>query len=64
MSGIFTSPYRHDRLWGPPNPMGNGASFPEDKAAGAWILPLTFNHCRGEVNVDVYIQSPPDVFMT
>jgi hypothetical protein len=34
---IFTSPYRPDRLWGPPNILSNGhrVSFPGGKAAGA-----------------------------
>jgi hypothetical protein len=42
---IFTSPYRPDRLWGPPNFLQNGylGFFPGGKAAGAWSWPLTSN---------------------
>jgi hypothetical protein len=37
-SRIFTSPYRPDRLWDPPNLLTNEhwGLFPEGKAAGAW----------------------------
>jgi hypothetical protein len=42
---IITSPYRPDRLWGPPNLLYNGYRelFPGCKAAGAWSWPLTSN---------------------
>jgi hypothetical protein len=44
-SGIFTSPCRPDRLWGPPNLLYNGylELFPWGNAAGAWSWPLTSN---------------------
>jgi hypothetical protein len=44
-SNIFTSPYRPDRLWGPPNLLKNGyrGLFTGGKAAGAWSWPLTSN---------------------
>jgi hypothetical protein len=38
--------------------MGTGNSFPGGKAAGVWSWPLTSNKCRGQENVDLYIQSP------
>jgi hypothetical protein len=41
-SRILTSPYRPDRLWGPPNILSNG--YPGgSKAAGAWGWRLTSN---------------------
>jgi hypothetical protein len=42
-SRIFASPYRPDRLWGSSSLLSKGhrGLFPWDKAAGAWIWPLT-----------------------
>jgi hypothetical protein len=38
--------------------MGSRASFPGDKAAGAWSWSLTYSQCRVKENVDLYIHSP------
>jgi hypothetical protein len=44
-SRIFTSPFRPDRRWGPPNLLYNvyRALFRGRKAAEAWSWPLTSN---------------------
>jgi hypothetical protein len=57
VSRIFSSPRRPDRLWGPTNLLVPGV-FLGGKAPGAWSRPLTSNYCRGQENVDLYIQSP------
>jgi hypothetical protein len=56
-SGIFSSPSCPDRFWGPPNLLYNRyqGSFPGGKAASAWSWPLSSNYCRGQANVDLYI---------
>jgi hypothetical protein len=57
VSSIFVSPYRPDRLWGPPNLLYNGYRelFPGGKETGAWSWPLTSNWDRQ--NVALYIHS-------
>jgi hypothetical protein len=42
---FFFTPWRPDRLWGPPSllyAMGMGGCFPGDKAIGAWSWPLSY----------------------
>jgi hypothetical protein len=39
-------------------PMGTGGSFPGGEAAGAWSWLLSSSWCRGQENVDLYINSP------
>jgi hypothetical protein len=58
-SRIFSSPNRADRLWGLPNLLSNGyrGLFPGCKAARAWSWSLTSRQCRGQENVDLYINS-------
>jgi hypothetical protein len=38
--------------------VGNWGSFSGGKADGAWSWPLTWNYCRGQENMDLYIHSP------
>jgi hypothetical protein len=59
-SSNFSFPRRSDRLWAHPTfyPMIIGDSFPCGKPAGAWGWPLTSSWCRGQENVDLYIEFP------
>jgi hypothetical protein len=48
---FFSSPWRPDRLWSPPNLLSNEyqGSFPLGKVAGAWSWLLTFIYCQGQL---------------
>jgi hypothetical protein len=45
------------------SPMDTAGYFSENEVSGTWIWPQISSYCRGKENVEVYIHSPPPLFL-